>query len=1009
MRRDITRDLASCLIALSCLLLWTGAPAAAQTTKPAGDAGTAKPLLDLAGVKQGLCLHLGCGRAESATLTADLAAGSGMLVHGLAIDDASLERARKAIDAKGMAGRATVERAPVNPLPYLNDLARLVVVEDFAALAAAGVTKEEILRITAPNGTLLMREGGAWTKTVKPMPKEMDAWTHPQHGADGNQVSTDSALTLPVGVRWQDGLPVVLAFRVGAGAWVAAGGKVFTVGVNELENLLEPPMKGDAYYVAYYRQYLTARDAFSGLPLWKTKLDSVDPGGAGNWNNALPLAADDKRVYAAGKQAIVVADAETGKVTAEYKTKYAPTRILLLDNVVIAACWETRTRRDGDWAWLPKAGKALAAGSVEAFDTVTGQQLWSVPTNAFKIVASDGVVYLEVFGADGSATDEIVAVDLKTGKERWRTSRAKLGCTGELALNIAGPGFVTATKVKEKSVVVLSAVDGSERFQVPNRTNVALMVHGLLWLNGKQYDPATGAIKGDMPIWGVNNGCQQGNLSENTVLGSYGLSLLRAKDEASANLPYKKINKGFRPSCIMSWIPAYGMAFTAANPCRCLPGAAYGFIALGPSGDSPEAADFEKPRPTEKGPAFGLLAPAAPEAADWPMFRHDAQRSAATAVKLPDGLKEIWRTTVATPGDDILSNSWRSVGTPVISAPVAQGGLVFVSAADQGQVVAMDATTGKPAWTATLGSRLTGPPTLYRGLCVIGCHDGWVYALRAKDGQLAWRTRVAPWERRMVAFGRIESVWPAAGPVLVYNDVLYATAGRTSEAEGGVAMAALDPSTGAMIWSKDIGQGPQRVNDMLSIRDGLLAWHYVRFDAKNGTIVSPSKFETALTETMPLMNPLQGAMLDAAWTTIPAHRRSGNAYMIGNLYAYQLAWTDKTVVSPKGSIPRDKTQGDGKHWPADHKIWDYTWRSGLGRTQQVETMVLTADTVLYAGRVTDAKTMKATGFFWIVSAATGDKIAEFQLDCPPACDGLAVADGRIYLSLTNGQLLCFAK
>lgn len=235
--------------------------------------------------------------------------------------------------------------------------------------------------------------------------------------------------------------------------------------------------------------------------------------------------------------------------------------------------------------------------------------------------------------------------------------------------------------------------------------------------------------------------------------------------------------------------------------------------------------------------------------------------------------------------------------------------------------------------------------------------------------------------------------------------MLYVTAGRSSEAEGGVAMAAIDPATGTMIWGKVIPPGPQRPNDALAIRDGLLAWHYVRVDPKDGKQIAPAKFED-LTET----SLLQGAMLDAAWTVIPAHRRSGNAYMIGNLYANQLAWNEKIVASPRGGLPIDKTQGNGKHMPSDApKVWDYTWRSGLGKTQQVEAMVLTADAVLYAGRINYPKTGKATAFFWIVSAETGDKIAEFPLDCPPACDGLAVADGRIYLSLTNGQLLCFGK
>ena len=139
----------------------------------ADDATLAKEVLQTAGVSGGLCIHLGCGRTESPGLTAALAENSAMAVHGLALDDAALARARKEIEARGMAGRATVEKVELKPLPYLPDLATLAVVEDLGALQ--GVTKEDILRVVAPYGVLCVKEGGKWTKTVKPRPKEMDA------------------------------------------------------------------------------------------------------------------------------------------------------------------------------------------------------------------------------------------------------------------------------------------------------------------------------------------------------------------------------------------------------------------------------------------------------------------------------------------------------------------------------------------------------------------------------------------------------------------------------------------------------------------------------------------------------------------------------------------------------------------------------------------------------------------------------------------------------------------
>jgi len=45
---------------------------------------------------------------------------------------------------------------------------------------------------------------------------------------------------------------------------------------------------------------------------------------------------------------------------------------------------------------------------------------------------------------------------------------------------------------------------------------------------------------------------------------------------------------------------------------------------------------------------------------------------------------------------------------------------------------------------------------------------------------------------------------------------------------------------------------------------------------------------------------------------------------------------------------------------------------------------------------------------WAVSAATGEKVAERPLDAPPVFDGLIAANGRLYLSTTDGKVLCLA-
>jgi hypothetical protein len=40
------------------------------------------------------------------------------------------------------------------------------------------------------------------------------------------------------------------------------------------------------------------------------------------------------------------------------------------------------------------------------------------------------------------------------------------------------------------------------------------------------------------------------------------------------------------------------------------------------------------------------------------------------------------------------------------------------------------------------------------------------------------------------------------------------------------------------------------------------------------------------------------------------------------------------------------------------------------------------------------------------AAADGTPIAEFELPAPPVWDGMAAANGRLYLTLSNGTVVC---
>ena len=50
---------------------------------------------------------------------------------------------------------------------------------------------------------------------------------------------------------------------------------------------------------------------------------------------------------------------------------------------------------------------------------------------------------------------------------------------------------------------------------------------------------------------------------------------------------------------------------------------------------------------------------------------------------------------------------------------------------------------------------------------------------------------------------------------------------------------------------------------------------------------------------------------------------------------------------------------------------------------------------------------KNGAILWAVSAADGRKLVEYRLDSPPVFDGIAAANGRLYLSTIDGRLSCY--
>ena len=458
---------------------------------------------------------------------------------------------------------------------------------------------------------------------------------------------------------------------------------------------------------------------------------------------------------------------------------------------------------------------------------------------------------------------------------------------------------------------------------------------------------------------------------------------------------------GARGPCAVGILPANGLIYTHSHACKC-----YSHVIFGYQGLASQAAEKTKPDSEnrfEKGPAFNRVGKSQSTSNspldDWPCFRGDSRRSGSSSTDVPARLKALWTADFGPKITSLLSEDWRS--NPIISGPltgpVIAGGTLFVALQDRHRIAALDGQTGKKRWSFTAGGRIDSPPTIYKGRCLFGSRDGWVYCLRASDGTLAWRFRAAPRERWITAFGQLESAWPVAGSVLVQSGTLFFVAGRNSGTDGGISVYALEPETGKLLWEKRRPQGFTG-SDSVMVGDGKFVYlgkcQFEPKTGKSGVISKRTKNPPTYLRAWPF------GLLDYSWTRFPLALRKGmSTWSYGNVISGQLLAFNRTSAfgyarkSPTGIFAKG-----GASWSLEVKA-----------PTQVEALALVGETLFAAGPLDAAKRNEKGGFLWLISTANGKKAAELKLDAPPVSEGMAAAGGRLYVSTQDGKLLCFGE
>lgn len=784
-------------------------------------AGTAGEILELSGAKAGLCVHLECSDGR---LVTEIARTGRFLVHGLTSDAATLDAIRKRFAEEGIGGVAGVEALPLKRLPYADNLVNLLVAEDLPGLVEKGLGPEEILRVLCPNGTACLgvttdkqkemearlaragirnlrseRKSLLWLVFSKPRPEGMDDWTHWNHAPDGNHVSQDMLIERPNQIQWINGQHWRSDRIAGApgsgsprGVRCAKGRNYYVMGGG--------PFAGSGHG-------LVARDAFNGVMLWYQDISGL--------NHRLLVASDDE-VYVYREGELVALDGATGKTARSYGRPVGCRHIILADGLLLS--FEARTLR--------------------ALEAATGKEKWSSTEGAAagSPVVSGGNLFFMRGGP--------VCMDLASGKVKWKKEgdgEIVFAFNDMLLLRSDAKGTLTKGGLR---YTALSAKDGAEIWSYAcdrpvGRYPEVYFASGLVWIQGyderekRKTEGFHNPKGGESYKWdGLDP--KSGNVSRSflaPVMLSYACHLRYATE---------RFQIGIRPLYFTDWKTGeiarfeatrgacsigYGLGcgmfygiYTDSPMCNCIRQAISGVTAFASDGKTIDGeVKVEKEDRLQKGPALPPESAPAPQDDDWPMYRHDMRRSASVNGRISgEQLRLVWkkellpslksrsRNLPSANNSDVLRNDWllnKVSGDPATQATIAEG-RVFVSLTHAQQVVALEEKSGDTAWTFYTPCRVEAPPTIHQGLCLFGCNDGWVYCLRTDNGKLVWRFRVAPAERRIVAYGQVESAWPVMGGVLAVDNVAYVVAGRTTETDGGLYVHALEVKTGKPLWSE---------------------------------------------------------------------------------------------------------------------------------------------------------------------------------------------------------------
>ena len=703
--------------------------------------------------------------------------------------------------------------------------------------------------------------------------------------------------------------------------------------------------------------------------------------------------------------------------------------------------------------------------AVLAVDSKTGALLWkktgrdSGEYEAMTLAVNDGMLVYQT-------KTELVRLGLADGKEIWtKAAPTRMEARSSIpSINGSSPTLVLADDVILRAgtdnLIAFSASDGKEMWRRPTSTTYfsppdIFVAKGIVWSypSTDGYDLQTGEVAASRRI--TRDGpmghdrCHRNKATIRYMINSRS----GGADFSEFDADFSLANPWIRGTCSLGIMPCNGLLYGSPHACSCVNEVKLnGFYALSDTGY-----DYVEENILVKGPAYkseskpGVGNPQK----EWPTYRQNSARTGKAGTRLPADLEPKWKVKIPNP-----------------TAPVIASKRVLVANKDAHTLYSLNSVNGKTAWTFTAGGRIDSPPTNAGGRVLFGSADGWVYCLNAETGELAWKFRAAPNDRVTVAFGQVESLWPVHGSVLVLDDTAYVVAGRQSFINGGLYLTGIDIATGSKKYETRIA-GPygEDGESVFDLPEGVTAESGVRVARQikgNMSDILLSDGETiylrhmAFTCELTPVERKEHMMTVSGFLDGSGHHRSYWTVAKGLIYDTTLGNNvDADLLVMEGQelfgtrIRRSNRSPENKNGPErGYALFAMTraekqqaktpprkpaakkkqtakaaanarrqpkssysgiWETGIPVIGKA--MLKAGDSLFIAGDpgvfpdndIFRAVEGRAGGVLITAAAQDGKTLNEYRLDSPPVWDGMAAANNRLFIAMTDGQVQCWGK